>query len=581
VLNRTKIPATRRITFAVWSLLIIGFLWRLLAIAFTSQTSVINMPLPDDAFYYFSLARNIASGKGIVIAGSDIPTTGFQPLWGFILTALYLIFGSLSSSQLIVLAQFIGAVAGIISGWLLYRLTLRVSGNSSTALLVLGTFCLSPQVIRHNLNGMETSLTILAVIVVIILFVTFWDRSTTPGQAFLSGLSCGLAILTRMDVSLLIAIALVLYAVRGFNKKIWRSWVEAIRSLLIFGAGCLLPLVPWLWLGVSLGKGLIPESGGSIRVLGLVINHLKPLSPLESILSAPLVYIPFYAQNAIDFTFAWIRQVPVLLPVSIPLYTLFGIGLVSKMMCVIAALVIVLVIYAAYRDSNYVLLGMSGLWLFTATGMALAYSIFITGQWFYHRYSAWMAIVANMLIIMAGIRYVIPKRHELKTVIAGGLVIAAAFGALVWGGSYRWLIAGKSAVPDDGWYRASQYVSEELPSQAKVGVFSAGLIGYYAPQPVIPLDGKVSREARTAILTRSMFDYLCRQNIAYIVDWPKQVRNLLIFRTKNWDDENLSEIHRILSPGFKDIVVYEVSRDACGKYQSGVRGSLSAVAHLH
>ena len=66
---------------------------RVVGIVQTSHTSVLNMPLADDAFYYFVLARNASAGQWPVISGDGAATSGFQPLWGLTVAGLDLAAG--------------------------------------------------------------------------------------------------------------------------------------------------------------------------------------------------------------------------------------------------------------------------------------------------------------------------------------------------------------------------------------------------------------------------------------------------------------------------------------------------------
>ena len=43
----------------------------------------------DDAFYYFRIAHNIATGRGVTFDG-EILTNGFHPLWMALVTPLFL-----------------------------------------------------------------------------------------------------------------------------------------------------------------------------------------------------------------------------------------------------------------------------------------------------------------------------------------------------------------------------------------------------------------------------------------------------------------------------------------------------------
>ena len=120
------------------------------------------MPLADDAFYYFVLARNASAGEWPVISGDGAPTSGFQPLWG--LAAAILVLD---------LMRRLGA------GWY-------------ASLLAFGAFVLSPQVLKHSLNGMETSLALLAAVALVRLGATLDPARASSRSAFLASVVAGL-----------------------------------------------------------------------------------------------------------------------------------------------------------------------------------------------------------------------------------------------------------------------------------------------------------------------------------------------------------------------------------------------------
>jgi len=113
----------RRATVVVVGLLVAGAGLRALAMAHTIPTAVGNMPLPDDAFYYFVLARNAAAGQWPIISGDGVPTTGFQPLWGAALAALDTAAGGLGAPARISIAQALGGLSGLAAGWAVYQPT--------------------------------------------------------------------------------------------------------------------------------------------------------------------------------------------------------------------------------------------------------------------------------------------------------------------------------------------------------------------------------------------------------------------------------------------------------------------------
>jgi hypothetical protein len=540
-----------------------GALLRTIGIAHTVTTSVLNMPLPDDAFYYFMLARNLAEGHGPVISGDGAITTGFQPLWGLTLGALNALTGGLGPTTLVHAAQAIGAVAGLVAGWLLVMYARELGAGGGTQFLVAGAYLLSPQVVKHNLNGLETAFAFAGLAGLGLIFLRSSSISRSAGSGLVLGVAGGLAALARLDLLIFIACAGLISGPRAILRAEPRQRLPVIRRWAAFAAGVLLPLVPWWAFTFHAGAGLVPESGPAVRHLSLMVRHMPLLEPLPSLIQAPAAFAPYYAQNIAEFTSGWIRQTPALLPVTIPLFAAFG----TEAAVPLSALLAIPVVAAAgwwswksgKREMQVALLH----WFVFAAVSTIAYAIFIQGPWFYQRYAAPLAVLASPLLIATAARS-IPSSKVRRTVgYAATAAVAASFAVLMWKGSYTWIPLGTRAVPADGFYQAAEALAEGMPPDSRVGVFSAGLIGYYAPQPVVALDGKVNAGAARALVAGTMTTFLCQDEVEYVVDWPKMVRSLLERRSKNWRTDTLDEVERIVAPGYNDIVIYRFNRDVC------------------
>ena len=68
----------------------IGLLGRLVFIAYLSAGESFMAIVPDDAFYYFTIARNIVEGYGSTF-DRLAPTNGYHPLWLLVLVPIFLI----------------------------------------------------------------------------------------------------------------------------------------------------------------------------------------------------------------------------------------------------------------------------------------------------------------------------------------------------------------------------------------------------------------------------------------------------------------------------------------------------------
>jgi hypothetical protein len=77
------------------------------------------------------------------------------------------------------------------------------------------------------------------------------------------------------------------------------------------------------------------------------------------------------------------------------------------------------------------------------------------------------------------------------------------------------------------------------------------------------LDGKVSAEARWAMVEGTMLDYVCRRRVEFVVDWEKMVDRLLVRRSQTWREGYLRLLHTIDGGTSNDILVYQVMPEAC------------------
>lgn len=550
----------------VGALALLLFLGALLwggGILHTDQTAVLNRPLPDDAYYYFSLARNAAQGKGWVVAGTPLRTTGFQPLWAFILTILWNALRSLPSGRLIALGQGVALAAGMATAALLFVLVRRLTSRTGPALLAVGSFLFSPQIIRHHLNGMETFFPFLGVTALSLVFTALPRGRIKPWQVLAVGLLCGILILARTDMLVWVAAACLIYGLSGWSTMRVGSVQPFLFGLGLFVVGMLIPLLPWWAYSLRLGAGLIPESGEAVRVLSLLHQHLPVESPIVALVRDPQFYLSYYLRNAVRFFGAWGRQVPLLLPAALPMYGFLGARTADAVMTVVGLLMMVASLFWAWRREDRRLLHLLSFWWTALLALTLAYAVVIQGQWFYHRYAAPVGLTANLalLVMLFKIRSDVKTKRLLIGAISAMLV--ASYAALISAGSYRWLVEGPSSVPDDGFYRASRYISSELPATARIGAFQGGLLGFYTQQRVIPLDGKVNGDARQALVDMAMFEYVCTLELDYIADWQKQIENLLIRRSASWDPDHMVRVHTVEVQGYEDIEIYRIDRSHC------------------
>ena len=425
---------------------------------------------------------------------------------------------------------------------------------------------------------METSIAICSVVAVF--YSLKWllaGSSATFG--LVTGFLCGLAILSRVDAIVLLGCVSVVLLTKRVNTNETRgerSWTH-LRQLAGIWIGSILPLLPWLWFTSAHGKSPIPESGSAVRILTLIGEGLPLYSVAESLWHQPALFLPFYGEQLLQFTAAWARQSPVLLPIALPLYVLDASLLGPVLLAMVALCGGIGLIIFAVRDGSDLQRTVSVVWVLYAAGMTLAYATVVLGGWFYDRYGAVLAVLFSALTLSVFYRAVWRRcrtgnsflrrwirRLEGRAAFAYCVAILASFIALPIGGGYRWLISGPSVVPDDGFYRSVQWLNEHVRSSSRVGVFQAGLIGYYAEPLVINLDGKVNADAQSALVNMRMWEYVCRERIEYVADWPSQIDNLEGRSSSvGWQDNNLALLHQVQSDIGSTIKIYRVNRANC------------------
>lgn len=218
-----------------------------------------------DAFYYFTLARNLASGMGVSFDG-EYTTNGFHPLWQFYTALLYAVgaFAGLGDSAFLV-KVFLSCLLLIALATALVGSSFRLAlGRVPAAFPVfpVGLYALSTaslQPLYGSLwsfaNGMETGATLAAFAWVLRCMV---QRELQGSRAIDWQLGVALSVLTlsRLDHAALAVCAIAVYALRPPRRSGSR-----LRELAPVACPFGLTLAAYLcfnWLSAGL---LLPVSG--------------------------------------------------------------------------------------------------------------------------------------------------------------------------------------------------------------------------------------------------------------------------------------------------------------------------------
>lgn len=184
---------------SIW-LMRLGLVWLASPEYFISTT-------PDDAYYYFAIARHVSMGLGSTFDGI-VQTNGYHPLWFMVCSALALVFriDSYDLNEAIWFARMMLTVEmllGLCTLFLtVYTLRRQLARPASTAIFIAGFA--TPFLVYAMTDGMESGLVLLslsAFVYTVHHFGVLGPHSSEKDIAF--GALLAMAVMARLDLALL------------------------------------------------------------------------------------------------------------------------------------------------------------------------------------------------------------------------------------------------------------------------------------------------------------------------------------------------------------------------------------------
>ena len=485
-------------------------------------------PLIDDAFYSFSIARSLASGHGPTADGIH-ETSGFQPLYTFALVPLYAV--SPPGSPLpIHLALTLLALAGAVSGWLVYRIARRVATRRG-ALFATLLWCISPYFLSQGMNGLETGLFGLCFLAVLDFHLGHARPDPSLRNLSLLGLLLGLTVLARVD-GVLLAVAI---AADFLLRRV--SIASRLRQVGIVAAVALASVSPYVAFLVSRFGVLLPESGKAVRYLSLCYGTTFVLGPRRAFYFPP-EQVPFiYYVGSLRKALQVLLGQPLLFPASLPLSLGGGTLFTPQNMILVfagAALLALNLLFlrrpAGAGDDAWKGFARAG--ILCAVLWLPAYAFGVLGQWWFERYFfplfILMALASGPALDRLSSGWA-PLRRWGPTRVA---FVAAALQIAFFAGQVPGrFIRHRPYENVSDYMKAARALDEVLPPGSHGGAFQSGTIGYFARHPVINLDGVVNRDAALALREQRMSDYIREEGIEALIDWPHWIQALLVRRS--------------------------------------------------
>lgn len=508
--NRFPLFAASR-AYVALALLIVSFIGLAVRMyrAWESTREIVVNSTPDDAFYYFEIARNVAHGHNVTFDGETL-TNGFHPLWLVLIAPIF----ALSDRELSVhLALALGAVIGTMTIPLVFEITRRLTMNWRASLLSAFFFAVHPVIASYAVNGLETSLTLFFVALSTLLFITIVQSDEPPSARQLTwfGLSLGLMALARTDT--------VVGALALLSFVVFRAPAGArTRDLALVIVPAFIVVAPWLiWSLVTfhtplqisgVAGGLLERQGyKSLHgdSIGVVTSHGVHLAWTAVTSTLPAQFLApsqstrrvFWAGTALFIALL------TLVPAPNRRTTLQSLFLIS--------------------------IPLSG---FLATIVAEAGIRWFVRPWYFAPFAVFAGVVLGIAIDWAeGALLWGRDRLTARFRQSHGMLQKAAWPAAITAGLY--LLATAFVVREYGPQRdaflfkyrwqtnvlaASAWLTTNTSQDTRAAAFNAGILGYYSERTVVNLDGVVNEDAYRAARDCQTRDYLRKKSVDLVVD---------------------------------------------------------------
>ncbi len=479
LLNRAKASLVR--DWPSYSIIALVFLIQLFLVTRPLDFLLTNV-LPDDAFYYFQIARHIVQGAGPTFDGVEL-TNGFHPLWMLVLLPLFHFFsvGGIADVEPVRVALGISVFLNVITGCIVLAILARFTPNTWIRAAAVGLYALNPFLLFESINGLETSLALLLTSLFFWFALSFRNQERSFAYGIL-GLFGGLMMLARIDMVFFFAVFLVWLFLTNVKNPI------RIRNVLIAGIVATLVMLPWfIWNFSNFGMLLTSASNSNSLVSHMLIvqDHGSGLLQLA---------------KAVIYNFDYQIRLLVLHTGSSAFF-LFLLG---------AATVLIATGKFAFPRRLRELAPVQVLFL----GFLLLFGInvgvrFWAQSWYFVTFGIFVSI---LFVTLAEV--LLPLITH-KRIIAGVLVLFVlyAFG-INWSKELR-----DKFITQREMYAAAQWRNDNLPENAITGSFNAGIEGYFSRARVVNLDGLVNNSAYKALRQRRLLSYIRTTGITTLADY--------------------------------------------------------------
>ena len=447
------VMSPRRWWVVVLPIVLVGVVGSMYVItAFTTADGRPVAPL-DDAYITYQYARQIARGYPYQYNDGDPPTTGMtSPLFGLLLAGAYLL--GFTGERLVAFAMGTGVLWLGLIAWLTYRLASHLTTETGWSLTATVLVLLSGPVQWGCFNGMETGFFTVLTLAALDAFLA--------GRTAWCALWLGLAGLTRPEGLILIGLIWVATLAEGLRNSRVVRWKQLGLLSAAVGVGLVPLLINWTLTGTTAAAGLQAKSWW--------------------------FSVPRYPEDLVRFTLTSFRKIIMVrfLGWESPERWFLPPGLL---------LLAVLGWVSLGMQRRWKLLSVTGLWFLVGT---LSTATLMTATWHLGRYQ--VPFVPLVIVLTAcGLAFFARRtvqrwQRALLGVAVFLLLSLSLCGSLnfvrAYGSAADTMVRQQLAI--------AEWVRENLPLDARVGVHDIGSLRYLGQRATYDLIGLATADAAIA-----------------------------------------------------------------------------------
>jgi hypothetical protein len=478
-----------RLRLPILLVIVAGVLIRLVYV-FSPPEKLITI-VPDDAFYYFKIAKNIVSGIGSSFDGIN-PSNGYHPAWMIILLPLAWMIKQpwVFVKAVLFLTVFLNSLTTLF----IYKFLKNKTKNHHIGCIGAAIYFLNPKVVANSLNGLETSLASL-MLMVIIIFISKKARFKRNRSYYLLAILFGLCFLARTDL-VFYFIPLFLYILYQ-AKSSQKNFKVVSKNTTIFIFSFLATILPWFaWSLIKL-KTIFQSSANAVPYV--LVNSFIQNNPFSSPFknSVRLSY-HFFSKDLLSimgFSYPWGVIFVLLLVIFLSRKKIFVAGKNNKKELVFLLSLVV-----------------GGL------GLSFTHVFFrwYPRPWYFDQLILAISLLVSYLIYLA-IEATNNFKHKLVIIVFILITIATGIKNSLEINEYPHQVEMLSG---------SEWLKNNTSPDQIVVSFNSGIFGYFSDRIVVNLDGAVNQKAYLEIKKNQLWQISKQSKADYYIDYDPFMINL-------------------------------------------------------